>query len=334
MATESDFLTLVQGMQDYLLSRDMSEADTRVHLVDPMLHLLGYRGLKDMRREVPIPATREFVDYELLIDDRPIAIVEAKALRYSITDQDAAQCVQYASILGAPWCIITNGMVWQVYYAYAIGSLAAKRVAQARLDGDEQSVAEAWRVLSLLAKQSLGQTNPLIKLLVERVVIDELTRPDSPSVAALRKSVRERFREQVSGQVVLDVLDQFWKSGPIAAPSGSGAPAPSLVTASARSRPARVSLGSRNDLKRLVDAGLIPDGAPMEFTVYGVTHTARLRDGRIDLNGISYDSPSAAASALRGGKAANGWTSWKYRGAYLAELRNKLPSSSANADAG
>src|SRR5438094_9588248 len=82
-----------------LLSLSLSEADTRVHLVDPVLKMLGYVAVGDLRREVAIPASREYIDYELRINDRPIAIVEAKALRHSITDQDAAQCVQYASIL-------------------------------------------------------------------------------------------------------------------------------------------------------------------------------------------------------------------------------------------
>lgn len=195
MEAQSDFLGLEQHIQQ-LLSLKLSEADTRVHLVDPVLRVLGYHGVGDMRREVPIPASREFVDYELRIDDRPKAIVEAEALRHSITDQDAAQCVQYASILGAPWCLITNGVVWQLYYAYATGALASKRVAQVRLDGDEQALGEAWRVLSLVAKDSLGQNNTLTKLLVERVVIDELNRTDSPAIATLRRAVKSHRRSR------------------------------------------------------------------------------------------------------------------------------------------
>jgi predicted type IV restriction endonuclease len=150
-------------------------------------------GLNDLRREVPIPASREFVDYVLRVDDRPFVVVEAKALRHVITDQDAAQCISYASVLGAPWCLVTNGLSWQLLYAYATGPLASKRIAQVRIDSDERSLSEAWRVLSLVGKESLSQANPLTNLLVERVVIDELSRPDSPSIVALRRAVRERF---------------------------------------------------------------------------------------------------------------------------------------------
>jgi hypothetical protein len=85
-----------------LLSLNLSQADTRAYLVDPVLRVLGYVGVGDIRREVPIPATKEFLDYELWVVGRSLSLVEAKAVRRPITDQDAGQCVQYASILGVP----------------------------------------------------------------------------------------------------------------------------------------------------------------------------------------------------------------------------------------
>jgi hypothetical protein len=79
-------------------------------------------------------------------------------------------------------------------------------------------------------------------------------------------------------------------------------------------------------LNNLISAGLLPTDASLECKLYGVTHIARVRDGRIDLNGQLYDSPSAAASSLRDGKASNGWVIWKYEGEYLADLRARLPN--------
>src|SRR5215204_751092 len=109
-----------------LLNERLSEADTRAYLIDPVLRILGYRSVTDIRREVPVPATKEFLDYQLNVDGQPFAIVEAKALRHSITDQHAAQCVQYAAILGIRWCLISNGQAWALYDAHAKGPLAEK----------------------------------------------------------------------------------------------------------------------------------------------------------------------------------------------------------------
>jgi hypothetical protein len=65
-----------------LRSHRLSETDTRVYLIDSVLRMLVHGSFSDLRREIPIPATKEL----LLIDGQPKTIVEAKALRHAITD--------------------------------------------------------------------------------------------------------------------------------------------------------------------------------------------------------------------------------------------------------
>ncbi len=91
---EAAFWAHAEKVQADYLSLRLSEADTRSYLIDPVLRLLGYEGVKHLRREMPVPATKEAIDYELLVDGK------AKAIHHQITAQDAAQAVQYASILG------------------------------------------------------------------------------------------------------------------------------------------------------------------------------------------------------------------------------------------
>jgi hypothetical protein len=167
-----------------LLALNLSEADTRAHAIDPVLRLLGYNEVSDIRREVPIPATKEFLDYALLVAGQPQVLVEAKALRHPITDQHMGQSVAYAAVLGIEWCLITNGKQWIVCNAYAKGPLESKKVADVTLGGDDLQTAAAWKTLALFARESLMQANPLTELLVDRVLIDELGRGDSAVVAA------------------------------------------------------------------------------------------------------------------------------------------------------
>jgi hypothetical protein len=115
--------------------------------------------------------------------------------------------------------------------------LSSKRIAQVRIELDDQVLAEAWRVLSLISKDSLSQANPLMKLLVESVVIDELSRPESSAVAALRRAVRERFRQQVPGQALIDAIERL--RGPLAV-RGTGE---SGITTAAEPRRERTRLG-------------------------------------------------------------------------------------------
>ncbi len=194
---------------------NLSEADTRAHAIDPVLRLLGYNEVSDIRREVPIPATKEFLDYALVIAGQPQVLVEAKALRHVITDQHVGQCVAYAAVLGVEWCLITNGKHWVVCNAHARGALESKKVAEVTLGGDDQQTSAAWKTLSLFARESLMSANPLTELLVDRVVIDELGRGDSAVVAALRKAVRDRFGVNVPPQAVLGAVRRLNAKQPV-----------------------------------------------------------------------------------------------------------------------
>ncbi len=319
-SAESEFLEHAAMTRDYA-SMNLSEADTRAYLIDPLLAILGYRAIGDIRREVPVAATREFVDYELSAGGQPQAIVEAKAIRHAITDQHVAQCVQYASVLGVRWCLITNGLAWTVYDAHANGPLAAKRVAEVRLDLDAQAAGKAWSVLSLFSHESLSQSPPLTKLLIQRVVADELARPDSSAITALRRAVKERFGESVSAQAVLDAIVETL---PAVSPASDESEATAPAAGDAHPPATRSRRVARSGLAELIDAGLLPSDAALECTLYGVSHVARVRDGAIELQGQTYATPSAAASALRQGKASNGWVVWRYQGQLLADLRAKL----------
>ena len=325
----SEFDRHLTTVQEYA-GLNLSESDTRAYLVDPLLRLLGFADVKHLRREVTVPATKEFLDYELLVDGQPEVIVEAKAVRHSLSDRHAAQCVQYASVLGVRWCLITNGLAWALYDAHATGPLREKRVAEVRLDGDETAAEEAWAVLSAFSRHALAQSNPITSLLVDRVVADDLSRSDSTAVRALRRSVQQRFGERVSTEAVVSAIERVLRASAPAAEAGAEEPGAQIETEpeSTPPRPRRTKGGGRRvTIAELVDAGLLPPDATLEATVSGVTHIGRLREGQLEVNGVTYGTPSAASAAI--GSSSNGWVDWRYRGATLAALRQRLPSVSA-----
>jgi predicted transport protein len=56
------------------------------------------------------------VDYALKTNQKPVLLVEAKPLNDSLTDvKDVTQTTGYAANNGIVWCILTNGVRWQVY---------------------------------------------------------------------------------------------------------------------------------------------------------------------------------------------------------------------------
>jgi hypothetical protein len=314
------------------LAERLSEADTRAYLVDPILRLLGYETVSDIRREVAVPATKEFLDYQLSVDGKPEIIVEAKALRHSITDQHAAQCVQYAAILGIRWCLITNGTTWALYDAYAKGPLAEKKVVEFSIGIEEPALVQAWSVLSMFSKESLARNDPLIGLLIDRVVYDDLSRAESGAISALQRTLRIRFGERVSGQEIVRRLRPRLLPFEVEAPDAKTTGHPISKGPVSRPAPQRGS----GELQQLIDSGAIPPDATLEARVRGISHVAVIRDGRIELNGVLYASLSTAAASLREGQSSNGWKWWRYKGELLAAIRDRARVAGAdleNADA-
>lgn len=90
---------------------------------------------------------------------------------------------------------------------------------------------------------------------------------------------------------------------------------------------------SERPLKRPSLLGLLNAGSQLRAVYKKAEYFLTVDEkGRIVLNGASYNSPSAAASAVRGGKATDGWTFLKYkddagRWVKLDELRKKLKQS-------
>lgn len=96
----------------------------------------------------------------------------------------------------------------------------------------------------------------------------------------------------------------------------------------AESNPRLVS-HRRVQLIDLIVAGKLKVGDTLAFTYPGYSATATLlEDGRMEVNGIQYATPSAAAARVRGG-AVNGWAYWTHTGAddvpiSLWDLREQL----------
>jgi hypothetical protein len=76
-------------------------------------------------------------------------------------------------------------------------------------------------------------------------------------------------------------------------------------------------------------AGVLAPNTPLMLTYKKANFRAKVdANGRLEMNGKVYNSPSAAGSMIRGGKNTDGWLWWKYRradGAWVKidELRNK-----------
>jgi len=108
----------------------LTEADTKVLLVEPLFKLLGWNTLNplEVKREYSIPEVGEHVDIALQIMGNPRIFIEAKRWNSSkkLDDSMAKQIRKYAKLGDVDWCILTNGNEIRVYNASWKGDMGKR----------------------------------------------------------------------------------------------------------------------------------------------------------------------------------------------------------------
>ena len=92
------------------------EDQTRGILIDQMLRALGWNmgDSSQVYRQYPIGGGR--VDYALIdVDQKPVAIVEAKSLNKPLDDEHRKQVASYAKNIRRGLSVLTNGDKWELY---------------------------------------------------------------------------------------------------------------------------------------------------------------------------------------------------------------------------
>jgi len=107
----------IRAKLDGLRRLALKETPTRTIVIDPILEALGWdiRDPSEVELEYPTVDGKS-VDYALKINNRPVLLVEAKALDDPLNDVKAiTQVVGYAANAGIVWCVLTNGVKWKIY---------------------------------------------------------------------------------------------------------------------------------------------------------------------------------------------------------------------------
>jgi hypothetical protein len=132
----------------------MDEENTKVKLVQPFLELLGwnlYSTEVALEYTVPMASGSTHVDYALLVGDSPVAFVEAKPVRATLTDSEVQQLRSYMrQELDVDWGILTNGKSFEVLTKNRHQN-GGEEVSVVQFDLDD--LAENPNVLELLTKE-------------------------------------------------------------------------------------------------------------------------------------------------------------------------------------
>ena len=106
--------TLRKRIRDHSEYLKGYETRTRQALIDPMLRALGWDVEDPKSVELEYKVNQDRLDYALRGSERPIAVIEAKALGKSLDEKETMQVLNYANSAGIPYMALTNGDHWRM----------------------------------------------------------------------------------------------------------------------------------------------------------------------------------------------------------------------------
>jgi len=110
---------IVKGISRFSQSgRTNSEENTKKKIIEPLLEMLGWDFLSaEVQLEYPIRVgTRTVhVDYALILEDKPVVLVEAKPFDDPLSDSEAEQIISYGRFEEVKWAVLTNGRVLKIF---------------------------------------------------------------------------------------------------------------------------------------------------------------------------------------------------------------------------
>src|SRR5690242_17179456 len=99
----------IQSKLDVLRKQSLKETPTRTIIVDPLLESLGWnvRDPDEVLLERPTVDGKS-IDYALLVNGKPVLLIEAKALDDPLNDvKGITQVCGYGANDGIAWCVLT-----------------------------------------------------------------------------------------------------------------------------------------------------------------------------------------------------------------------------------
>lgn len=166
-----------------------SEANTKKKIIEPLLDSLQWdTGSIEVVLEYPVKigSTTKYVDYALMLESKPVVLVEAKPFDTELSYDDSAQIISYGRIEDVQWVVLTNGKILKVF------------------DTKEGKNEKECLVVELDLRQLPNQANELSLISRESVLTGEIEAA-TRRLAATRNAINSLKKSQ------LEIAEQFKK---------------------------------------------------------------------------------------------------------------------------
>ncbi len=135
-----------------------NETRTRQVLIDPLLVALGWDVTDPSQVQLEYDVRGKRADYALIVDQTPVAVIEAKRLGVVLVDDNTLQVMNYANTAGIDYMVVTNGDQWNMYSVFKRGAIEDRVVMELKIQ-EWSAHSNALKSLSMW-KPNLGTGAP------------------------------------------------------------------------------------------------------------------------------------------------------------------------------
>jgi predicted type IV restriction endonuclease len=313
----------VHRFREQYRGRNLGEENTKAALITPLLTALGWNTSDpdEVQHEYRHTPKDNPVDYCLRLERTPKLVVEAKGFGEDLADHKwLRQTLSYATMVGAEWCVLTDGNEYRLYNASAPVDAEQKLFFRVSLsDGRPEEVV---KVLCLISRSNM--TGPLLSEHWKRYHADRrvkgAVRELVDAAEQLVPLIRERIRDLSDGEIAQSIRRLDIR---IEAPESPYEPSkPVKPLHLGQTEVGEIEVQGDITLAALIAAKILPAPLKLFRKTKGQTVEADLLpDGKVRFQGVDYPSCSQAAGVARGQitgsgpKPTNGWVFWQYRDA-------------------
>lgn len=315
----------IQKLRD--LKGPVGEENTKATLINPILSALGWdlQEIDEVCQQYRYKPQANPVDYALFLDRTPCLFVEAKSLEKEPGDfKWVSQTLAYATVVGVPWCVLTNGDEYRIYNSHAKTDVEGKLFRKVRVSDTERSY--LMDTLGLISKDGMRGSRldaywrlHFVDSNVKKAIEALLEGHDAGLIKLLRRKTKGLSASDVRASLKRAKIKIDFPVPPTV--DVLKPPKKKPVT------PAGITLAD------LIRAGIIEPPLDIERDYKGKHLSALIQaNGTVVFAGASYDSLSTAGGMARksvlgpSGKRpypqTNGWTFWRYRDQTTGELRD------------
>jgi predicted type IV restriction endonuclease len=207
-----------------------SEANTKKKIIEPLLDLLDWDTSSNevvLEYPVKIGSTTKYVDYALMLESKPVILIEAKAFDTDLSSDDSSQIISYGRVEDVQWAVLTNGKFVKVFDTK--GGKSEKDCFVVEID--LRKLPEQNKDLRLISRESIltGEIEATAKRLAStRLAITGLRKNQSSVAENFKNAILavtgkgfEKRASDIAAQLSERVIELFEKESEIVAASAS-----------------------------------------------------------------------------------------------------------------